>query len=50
MDKNQAALEILRACEHSSIYLAGLSFLVGSSFTILVLILLDLIRRNRQEN
>lgn len=47
---NADTLEVIRLCSESSIYLMGVSFIIGSLFTILVLIFLDFIRRNKQQN
>lgn len=36
--------EILRACGNASVMIMGMSFIIGSLFTIFVLVLLDLYR------
>lgn len=44
----QTNLEALQTLGISSVYLMGFSFIIGSLFTILVLILLDFVRRNKE--
>ncbi len=46
-DVNSGIDGMLSSLGESSIYLMGLSFILGSLFTILVLILLDYMRRNQ---
>jgi disulfide bond formation protein DsbB len=43
---SQNLLNIAQSCSESAIYLMGLSFIIGSLFTILILLILDFIRRN----
>lgn len=40
-------LEILRACGEASVMIMGMSFIIGSLFTIFVLVMLDLYRSRR---
>lgn len=37
-------MQILRACGEASVMIMGMSFIIGSLFTIFVLVLLDLYR------
>jgi len=39
--------ELLFACSQISVYLMGLSFVFGSLFTVLMLLILDFMRRNK---
>ena len=45
-------MEILRACGEASVMIMGMSFIIGSLFTIFILVLLDLYRsrQNTVEN
>lgn len=43
---NAHTLRVLASVSESTIYLMGFSFIVGSLFTILMLIMLDFMRRN----
>lgn len=43
MDKQ----ELVRVCSQTSVYLMGLSFVFGSLFTVLMLLVLDFMRRNK---
>ena len=42
------SVEMAQTLTQNTVYLMGLSFIIGSLFTIFVLIVLDLMRRNRQ--
>ena len=44
LEKAQAFMDITQ----STIYLMGASFVLGSLFTILLLLILDFVRRNKQ--
>jgi ABC-type methionine transport system permease subunit len=45
-EKAQALLEVTQ----NTIYLMGASFVLGSLFTLFLLLILDFVRRNKSEN
>lgn len=50
MEETGANIELLYTLSEATIYLMGGSFIVGSLFTILILLLLDFMRRNKTDN
>jgi hypothetical protein len=40
-------MEILKACGEASVMIMGMSFIIGSLFTIFILVLLDLYRSHQ---
>lgn len=50
MTVTSSNFELARTCAESSIYIMGSSFVIGSLFTILVLLLLDFMRRNSNKD
>lgn len=41
--------DVIAACGTNAVYLVGMGMIVGTLFTILVLLLLDFVRRSRSE-
>lgn len=46
--KNGLTVETAQTLTQNTIYLMGFSFIIGSLFTIFVLIVLDFMRRNKE--
>ena len=52
MDKSQGHVDLVKSAfdvTETSIYLMGISFILGSLFTLFLLLILDFVRRGRGE-
>jgi hypothetical protein len=48
MDEN-TKIQVLNDISHNIIYMIGSSFVAGSAFTLLILLILDFVRRNKEQ-